>query len=353
MRILKLVIFIFLNIPVIHALDINCPNSYCGSNPYSIKYPFKLQGQQPQVCSHYLNLACTYQNNTILNIPFSGDFHVADIFYYTRSIILRDPQNCLAKRLMNLNLSSSHFAAAYYQNYTFYNCLIDKLIYPDDITPIDCLSNFPNVTVASSNVLPTEVMRSNGCSKIVTKEIPIAEYDIFSNLKLTWDAPSCIECDDFVAPNQDESQSKLSKPIGLVILIPLVIIVAFLAASYKRVADQRNRANSTAGRTTTGEATLTQETTTNVAVMLPQSGPDGQSSYLKTMMVSTFLEGNYGSLEGHDQDTSCTICLEEYSPPDIIRCLTSCYHYFHAKCIDQWFQDNSSCPVCRTSIFNV
>ena len=30
---------------------------------------------------------------------------------------------------------------------------------------------------------------------------------------------------------------------------------------------------------------------------------------------------------------------------DVIK--LSCNHYFHKKCILEWFEKNSSCPICR------
>ncbi|KAF3628279.1 putative ribosome biogenesis protein TSR3 -like protein [Capsicum annuum] len=46
----------------------------------------------------------------------------------------------------------------------------------------------------------------------------------------------------------------------------------------------------------------------------------------------------------------CTICLAEYRKEDTLRILPSCGHYFHATCIDIWFQQQSTCPVCRISL---
>lgn len=189
-------IFIFLDDTVIHALDINCPHSRCGSNPYSIQYPFILKGQQPQVCSHYINLTCISQTNTVLNIPFSGDFYVNTVDYPARTVTLLDPKNCLAKRLMKLDLSSSPFAAAYdYRNFTFYNCPGDSPM--NNFRVIKCLSVDPNVTVVSFQLSSAETRKFYGCSKISTEEFPLLENDTFRELKLRWNVPSCADCEGF------------------------------------------------------------------------------------------------------------------------------------------------------------
>jgi hypothetical protein len=45
--------------------------------------------------------------------------------------------------------------------------------------------------------------------------------------------------------------------------------------------------------------------------------------------------------------TMCAICQEEVACATRIR---SCGHLFHGACIDQWFQMNPRCPVCRHDI---
>lgn len=44
----------------------------------------------------------------------------------------------------------------------------------------------------------------------------------------------------------------------------------------------------------------------------------------------------------------CNICLDECSEGQRVRNLNKCNHVFHIKCIDTWFIQNKSCPVCRT-----
>ncbi|XP_057541084.1 putative RING-H2 finger protein ATL69 [Amaranthus tricolor] len=45
----------------------------------------------------------------------------------------------------------------------------------------------------------------------------------------------------------------------------------------------------------------------------------------------------------------CSICLSEYKPKEIIRCMPDCNHCFHVNCIDQWLKMNPTCPLCRNS----
>lgn len=121
MGILEFLLFIFLIFPIVHSLNV-CSSSLCGN--IQIKYPFRLQDQEPGNNCTYINLTCSNQGISILNLPFSGDVYVNDINYDDNEITLHDPGNCLPGRLLNnsINLKSLPYTATYYENYTFYAC---------------------------------------------------------------------------------------------------------------------------------------------------------------------------------------------------------------------------------------
>jgi Ring finger domain len=47
---------------------------------------------------------------------------------------------------------------------------------------------------------------------------------------------------------------------------------------------------------------------------------------------------------------TCAICQDEMTGSDMCRYLLGCRHIFHQVCIDQWFNRNVRCPVCRADI---
>ncbi|CAN6244529.1 unnamed protein product [Urochloa humidicola] len=47
------------------------------------------------------------------------------------------------------------------------------------------------------------------------------------------------------------------------------------------------------------------------------------------------------------EESQCTVCLEEYEAKDVVRVLPACGHAFHAACIDAWLRQHPTCPVCR------
>ena len=55
------------------------------------------------------------------------------------------------------------------------------------------------------------------------------------------------------------------------------------------------------------------------------------------------------NLEEGQQDI-CVICRETFQNNDIVRKIKNCEHYFHLSCANTWFNNNTSCPLCRQSI---
>ena len=48
--------------------------------------------------------------------------------------------------------------------------------------------------------------------------------------------------------------------------------------------------------------------------------------------------------------TSCSICTQEWQHGEELRKLNSCRHYFHKSCVDTWFSEHNTCPLCRANI---
>lgn len=70
---------------------------------------------------------------------------------------------------------------------------------------------------------------------------------------------------------------------------------------------------------------------------------------LETIPILTYSSKQKDSLFHTDQ-TECAVCLEELEDDDKVRLLPTCRHAFHITCIDQWFIENTNCPVCRSPV---
>ena len=51
-------------------------------------------------------------------------------------------------------------------------------------------------------------------------------------------------------------------------------------------------------------------------------------------------------MEELPEEEICSICLMSFQKNDLLR-KTPCGHCFHQKCLDDWCENNLSCPVCR------
>lgn len=196
-------LFFFFFISNIYTAE-ECLISICGRGNKSIpiRFPFQLQGQQPQHCGYPgFNLACNSRSMTVLKLPYSGEFFVRQVNYDTQEILLYDPENCLPRRLLSINLSGTPFVSAFYQNYTFFSC--PPSLAKSRFTSIDCLSNSTRSVLATSSSGLANAM-SSSCEIISTLEIPVSgpvQYDEgFSNtldedIHLTWYLPDCSICE--------------------------------------------------------------------------------------------------------------------------------------------------------------
>jgi len=46
----------------------------------------------------------------------------------------------------------------------------------------------------------------------------------------------------------------------------------------------------------------------------------------------------------------CSICNNPISMSSIERIINKCDHKYHAKCIDEWFENYSNCPFCKIDL---
>lgn len=61
---------------------------------------------------------------------------------------------------------------------------------------------------------------------------------------------------------------------------------------------------------------------------------------------------DYKEIKGLKEPFDCAVCLCEFSELDKLRLLPLCSHAFHIDCIDTWLLSNSTCPLCRGTLFS-
>ena len=50
------------------------------------------------------------------------------------------------------------------------------------------------------------------------------------------------------------------------------------------------------------------------------------------------------------EETTCSICMNEYIKEDWVSILVKCKHIFHTKCIKEWLKYKKNCPICREEL---
>ena len=79
---------------------------------------------------------------------------------------------------------------------------------------------------------------------------------------------------------------------------------------------------------------------------------EANSQFRRMYETSVFNEREYTESEkAKESSKTCAICLCEFEVGEKV-CALPCDdgHIFHTKCIEQWLETNSVCPVCRTFI---
>ncbi|XP_002513558.2 putative RING-H2 finger protein ATL21B [Ricinus communis] len=365
MDIVKLIfstIFLFSFLQIIASQHL-CLNSACARNEPVIRFPFRIENRQFKSCGYPgFDVSCdTNTNHTLLELPYSGTFTVQAIDYATQELWINDPNNCLPKRILSLNLSNSPFVGLFYQNFTFFNCSLTN--YTNfQLNPIACLSSSTNTVFATSSLrVINHLSGLSSCEAFASMEVPvewpfygqILSSDLSDDLRLTWAVPRCGKCESHggrCGPRSNSSRlivcanpklRGIPKSARYIITIGGGIPVALCVLGL--LCFICNRASYYTGRR---RSHLFPESNfvVNQQPTVSARGLDGQTleSYPKIVL------GESRRLPKPD-DITCSICLSEYKPKETLKTIPECQHCFHADCIDEWLKLNASCPICRKS----
>ncbi|KAI3471211.1 hypothetical protein Pfo_027874 [Paulownia fortunei] len=334
-----------------------CSNSFCRRTEPIIRFPFRLQNLQPNSCGYPgFDLFCDAFNQTLINLPNAGRFTVQAIDYAKQNIWLNDPDNCLPKRLLDMNFSGSPFNGFFFQDFTLFNCTFDYSKYKFD--PIGCLSGENYTVLASSDERAIRFLASK-CSLMATVAVPV-QWEFFEpvmtsglsdDIRLTWASPRCGRCESrggrcgFRSANSTVIECRnvarhglprsaryaIIVGAGVPAFLCLMGFVCFLCSRLKLCSRRHHPIMEFS-------VVVAPQPTTTI------SGLDGPTieSYPKTILGESRRLPKPG-------DSICSICLSEYMPKETLRSIPECQHCFHAECIDEWLRLNSSCPVCRNS----
>ncbi|KAL2339632.1 hypothetical protein Fmac_007572 [Flemingia macrophylla] len=361
--ILTLFNFVLLNPPsTLPSLE-TCADSVCQLKEPLIRFPFHIEGNHG--CGYPgFEASCSDDNQTLLNLPNTGRLKIQRINYAEQQLWVNDPNQCLPKRLLSLNLSASPYAAVYSQRFTFFNCSSNLDYLKSRYRAIGCLSRASSYAVFATPSASVVVHLSSVCDLVSAVNVPVQSpfYDgvvsseLSEDLRLSWDSPACgrceshggrcgfktnntLELDCYRAPSEGISRG-VCYTIAICIGVPaLLCSIAVLSCicSWFRIRMGRH-AWPWAHETVADFEALAGS---RVATVMGLDGPTIES-YPKIVI------GENRRLPKKGEKT-CSICLSEYMPKETVKSIPECGHCFHAECIDQWLPLNASCPICRTS----
>ncbi|XP_071741599.1 putative RING-H2 finger protein ATL21A [Rutidosis leptorrhynchoides] len=371
---LYLIILILILLPHFHlslaASGYNCPVSICGSIEHSIRFPFRMLNQQPDVCGYPgFDLRCNEQAKIILNIPNSGEFAVRSIDYQSQVVQLYDPSisSCTASRLHTLDLSDSPFTSTQSQNFTLLSCPVE--VTTSRYVTVGCLSNSTHSILATKfDSFAKALVNQKACEIVGSLLSPISKYqdeqgmttNLNMDLFLTWDDPNCQDCSAIggtcgytnattqeISCFGDYTPKGNKKVIMALIIVSMALAIPAIAASitmmYYIFRDYRSVATWVSRNATPNIMAVTPETAANTH--------DGIIIGLDQMTIESYTKvilGESKRLPGLE-DAACSICLSEYDVKEIVKCIPECRHCFHADCIDEWLKMKGTCPVCRNT----
>ncbi|KAF8027805.1 hypothetical protein BT93_E0664 [Corymbia citriodora subsp. variegata] len=310
-----------------------CPVTKCSPTGPEIRFPFRIRDVQGEHCGYEgFDVSCDDWSRTILHLPEAGDFVVDSINYVDQYILVKDPNDCLLKRLLeNESVTSySPFLALWRKNSTFANCSSEhssRMALKSGFMPVDCLSQTSHVVL------------------VMVWEDDDAAWRWLSKLGCyTWTAQIPRVFIYIMAPPIFLGLSKAAQfAIALLSMLPWFVGI-FGCMWFLKVWVFCRWGLDPMGSDGVADATPSdaiEAARHNVSGVMDIDSP-AIESYPKTQI------DDLQQLARSDEDV-CVICLSKYEPKEMIRTIPECEHYFHADCIEQWLRKKASCPLCRNN----
>ncbi|KAL2472076.1 RING/U-box superfamily protein [Abeliophyllum distichum] len=218
------------------------PNNTSYGRVYpGIRYPFRIQDEQPHHSGHPGFELFFRQNKTYIHFPTYGDLIVKTISYDTRKLNLIDPKNCVPDVFLNLNLSLTPFSYYYVlKEYTYINCSSHL---STSFVQVPCLSGLNHHVY----IVETSISPPISCNFVKTVAIPFSYSPYLSDnsfgLSFTWNLTG--ECDDAGIGCQSETLLHNKglfgvandKVIGLIAFIFLAVTLFYAKMALHKVFD--------------------------------------------------------------------------------------------------------------------
>lgn len=183
-----------------------CRRSCSSDGKVDVRFPFNIVNGSSSTttdrCGFGPGFGLTCKNNQpVLNLPMAGDFIVDLINYETQRIWIKDPEDCIPKRLLNFTLSESPFQTlrGTKRRFRLMSCNMNNFTIPPapyvyHFWSESCVSETNHAIVA---VDATNREIHEDCHEIKNVSFSLPRWTYLGEwfLELIWDNPDCKSCE--------------------------------------------------------------------------------------------------------------------------------------------------------------
>ncbi|KAH1215244.1 Rust resistance kinase Lr10 [Glycine max] len=185
-----------------------CKKLSCGPGEPLIRFPFQLvKGIKDECANPGFCLYCTDKKETMVVLS-TIEFRVYTIDYESNFFMLRDPENCLPNKFLQIDnfflqhnqLELGLFGDERTNNLSFFNCssvglrYLRKQVYGSDFSNQQDMISCPIfVSESYDSVLGLDL---TSCTKMFDTISPVTAYDLqLMVLIMRWSIPNCTKCE--------------------------------------------------------------------------------------------------------------------------------------------------------------
>ncbi|KAI3976299.1 hypothetical protein MKX01_021841 [Papaver californicum] len=154
----------------------------------------------------------------------------------------------------------------------------------------------------------------------------------------------------FSPPTPSSSSNKLSPAIVFIIVI--VAAIFFILSLLHLLVRYLSKYSSSSSISQSNRYTDFNNSGSGVLQRQLQQLFHLHDSGIDQVLIDALPVFQYKEIVGSKEAFDCAVCLCEFSEKDKLRFLPLCSHAFHIDCIDRWLLSNSTCPLCRGTLFS-
>ncbi|KAG0472793.1 hypothetical protein HPP92_014216 [Vanilla planifolia] len=153
------------------------------------------------------------------------------------------------------------------------------------------------------------------------------------------------------------SSSAAATRSGLLIAVALLVFAVVATVSFhqiRRILCSRISSSSATSPSSSSSSSSFTPSPTPLLRRIPSPSPTPPPNSDRDELIDSLpLFSLATAVTAVHKSPDCAVCLSRFRPHDELRLLPRCRHAFHHLCIDKWLRSTPSCPLCRSSVFQL